>query len=242
MGYWENTTYIKHGNVKEVVQTLDAVFAQEGMLRVPAPSQRTRLAVEPMQYDGALDNDLWGFAVFPGAPGWTVVKTAPLEVLSERAAAAVHMRLVEVCRSLGASAFQLNVYDSSGTVLVEVSAEGAVFLSGLNMNDENPLEWHGLEITEERIQPAFELHDLMHLLSDPLSGDDMAQAIAREIAGPNSAHCDNLVSVDTLICHKPFEVPEGLSLYYRWSGPSRQRRTPSNTYAQYGFPSGEAKS
>jgi hypothetical protein len=26
---------------------------------------------------------LWAIAVFPGAPGWTVVKTAPFELLAE---------------------------------------------------------------------------------------------------------------------------------------------------------------
>lgn len=239
MGYWENTTYIRHGSVKEVAHALDAVLEEEGMRRTAAPSPRTRLLVEPMQYDGGLDNDLWAFALFPGGREWVVIKSAPLELLAERAAGSEHMRLADVCRALGAIAFQINVYDGSDVVLVEVSKDGAVLMSGFNGQSDNPMEWNGIEVTGERIQPMFELHDLGHLIAGNFSGDDFAQAVAREIGGKNASYCDNLVAVDTLICHKPFDAPNGQSLYYGWNGPSRQKRTPSNTYEQYGLREGE---
>jgi len=238
MGYWENTTYIRHDRVADVAGALDRVFAREGMAPVPVPAQRARLAVEPMQYDGALDNDLWAFALFPGADGWSVLKSAPLEVLSERAQGAGRMRLVDVCRELEATAFQVNVYDSSGTVLVEVSSDGEVLMSGFSGLGDDPMRWNGIEITEERAEPAFELHDLGHLLSGDMLGDDFAQAAASEIGGRNAAYCSNLVSVDTLISHKPLNAPGGVALCYQWSGQSRQRRLPSDTFEQYGVRSG----
>src|SRR4051812_27197041 len=119
--------------VRRKSRAIAALCQAEGMERIAAPSTRERLLVEPMQYDVALYNDLWGFAVFPGAPGWTVIKTAPLELLAERAAGASRMRLAEVCVSLSSSAFQLNVYDSTERVLVEVSATGEVVISGFTM-------------------------------------------------------------------------------------------------------------
>jgi hypothetical protein len=60
MGYWVNTTYINHGNVSDVVDALVAACRSERMEQIPSPARRDRLAVEPMQYDSALHNDLWG--------------------------------------------------------------------------------------------------------------------------------------------------------------------------------------
>jgi hypothetical protein len=226
MGYWENTTYLRHGRIDEVVRALDAVFAREEMARVPAPPPRTRMLFEPMQYDRALDNDLWALAVFPGADGWSILKSAPLEILAERPAGASRMRLAEVCVALGASAFQVNIYDSTGVVLVEVSAAGDVLMSGFNAQSGDPMVWNGIELAEDRVEVAFELHDLAHLLPGADGdGDDFARAAAREIGGANAACADNLVCVDTLICHKPVAA-DGQALYYWWQGPSRQKHEP----------------
>lgn len=224
MGYWENTTYIHHGDVAAVARAIEQVLAAEGMLPVPAPPPRTRGVFEPMQYDVALDNDLWALAVFPGAEGWCVVKTAPLELLSQRAAGSPRMRLADVCIALGASAFQANLYDGA-TVLAEVSAQGEVMISGFNGQSDDPMDWHGIEVEEERIEPAFELHDLAHLAPDG-RGDLFAAATAREIGGANAAHCDNRTCVVTLICNEPLAIDGGRSAYYRWQGPSRQKNQP----------------
>ena len=232
MGYWQNTTYLKHGDVEVVTLAIDRVFAREGMRPAADPPLRTRMRVEPLQYDGALDNDLWGLAVFPGVTGWSVIKSAPLELLAERPAANERMRLAEICEQLKTTAFQVNVYDGSEAVLVEVSADGEVLLSGFNAQSPDPMHWNGMPVTEERIRPMFEIHALEHLLGGAV-GEDLARAAAHQIGGANADFCDNLVSVDTLICHKPFTAPGGLAVYYRWSGPSRQRHQPSDSYDQW---------
>lgn len=229
MGYWQNTTYVKHGDVQDVALAIDGVFAEEGMSRTDPPPRRTRLRVEPMQYDRALDNDLWGLAIFAGAPGWSIVKTAPLELLSERPAGHDRMRLAAVCARLRASAFQVNVYDGSSAVLVEVSAHGDVLMSGFNGQSPDPMHWNGIPVAEDRIEPTFELHPLQHLLAGTIA-EDLAFAAARQIGGANAGYCDNLVCVDTLICHSPIAVADGTAVYYRWPGPSRQRHTPSDSY------------
>jgi hypothetical protein len=148
MGYWENTTYVNHGSAPEVAEALTALFAREGMEQFDPPN-RVRRGIEPMQYEGALQNDVWGVAAFPGAPGWTVVKTAPLELLAERREGADRMRL------------------------------------------------------------------------------------AARLAGANAESCDNLVSVLTLVQHDPLDAPGGIARYFRWTGPSRQRAVPTDSWEEY---------
>lgn len=225
MGLWTNTTYIEHDDVPALARAVIALCSAEGMDRVAAPPARERMIVEPMHYEDALHNDLWGFALFPGAPGWTVVQTAPLELLAERAVGASCMRLAALCASLCASAFQLNVYDSTGTVLVEVSASGEVVTSGFRMPDasDDPFAWHGERLSEEAFEAGFRLHPFQDVIADAELSDDLAARLARRFGGANAAFCDNVVSVTTLISHTPLEATGGTTLYFRWGGASRLR-------------------
>ena len=65
MGDWDNTTYVRHRSAPEVARCLAALFSREGMEPDPAPEPQRHGG--PMQYAGALENDLWRVAVFPGA-------------------------------------------------------------------------------------------------------------------------------------------------------------------------------
>lgn len=225
MGYWVNTTYINHGNVAAVSEALTAMFHKEGMIAVAPPTQRAPVAGEPMQYDGALNNDLWGVAVFPGAESWTVIQTAPLELLAEQSPTTSRMRLADLCVALSASAIQLNVYDSTGNVLVEVSPAGRIAVSGFNMEGdaEDPFAWNGQRLSEDLLEAQFQLHPFQHLIEDAMLGDDKAEALRQSFGGANARYCDNVVSVKTLIRHEPFDAPGGSALYFKWHGPSRQR-------------------
>ncbi|WP_315809261.1 hypothetical protein [Pseudomonas sp. C9-3] len=228
MANWENTTYIHQASVEQVVATLNTIFAKEKMKRVPSPPQRSLQRVEPMQYDIALENDLWGLAVFPGVDGWTIVKTAPLELLAESAPSTNSSRLTAVAKALGAYAFQVNVYDGL-SVLYEVSPSGEQAFSGFSGEE----EWHGFSSTEDNYVPHFQLHDMGHLINPEMSAEQLELAISGELSGINAQFCDNMVSVDTLISHKPFRAFGGLAIYYQWTGASRQRRVPSETYDQW---------
>jgi hypothetical protein len=235
MGYWTNTTYVNHTSVAAVSDALTAIFHKEGMTAIAPPAERAALLVEPMQYDSALNNDLWGVAVFPGAESWTVIQTAPLELLSERCPTKSRMRLADLCVALSASAFQINVYDSTGTVLVEVSPAGQVAASGFNPSSdaEDPFEWNGMSLSEELFEAQFQLHPFQDLIADATSGDDQAAALKQRFGGANARYCDNIVSVKTLIRHQPFDAPGGSALYFKWSGPSRQRFAPAASWNEY---------
>jgi hypothetical protein len=211
MGLWTNTTYLEHRCVHDVARAVIALCSAEGMHHVPAPPARERRIVEPMHYEDALHNDLWGIAIFPGVPGWTVLQTAPLELLAERATGASRMRLAELCASLSAPALMLNVYDSTETVLVEVSATGEVVTSGFRMPDGSgdPFAWHGERLSEETFEAGFRLHPFQDVIAGAELADDVAERLAHRFGGANAAFCDNVVSVTTLISHTPLEATGG---------------------------------
>jgi hypothetical protein len=233
MGEWTNTTYVQHPSAADVARALARLVESEG-LRRDEPAPRERLPIDPMQYDDALHNDLWALAVFPGAPGWTVVKTAPLALLAERRPGGERMRLADLCRDLGASAVYLRVSDGH-QLLVEVSRDGAVLLSGLDpydtgCNREPPL-WRGEPMDVEHLEPTFRLHASLQDVLAPSSAATIARLAAR-LGGANAAHCDELLAVTTLIAHDPLPAAGGIALYFRWPGPSRQRWRACRTWEE----------
>src|SRR4051812_13551422 len=105
MGYWENTAYVAHGSVDDVAAALVQVITREGMDVIPRPPRRKPAAYDSLQYKGGAANALWALAVFPGNTGWTVIKTAPFELLAETAPGGRRMRFVDVCNILNAPGF-----------------------------------------------------------------------------------------------------------------------------------------
>jgi hypothetical protein len=189
-----------------------------------------------MQYAGAMENNLWGVAVFPGSPGWTVVKTAPLELLGERAPGAGRMRMVELAGRLKAAGCQINLYDSSSVVLIEVDRQGRYLLSGyrLHSNNPDPLSFHGERISEDRVDMRFELLPLQQLVEESIrdlgngpwpDNDEFAMRLANTLGGDNAAWCDNITSTRHLLSHLPLTMPGGIDLYFEW--PARDRRAES---------------
>lgn len=225
MGYWVNTTYINHPSVSAVVETLVRAFAAEGMERVELPERR-REAYDPMQYLPALSNDIWAVAVFPGAADWTVLQTAPLELLAEHVVASGERRIVAICKALQCSALMVNVYDSTGIILAECDSSGGQSLCGYNLQagEADPYREYMATLTEESLRLQLRTHAWLGITFDEHElGEDVADKFAQRCAGASAMHCDNLVSVDTLICRKPLNIPGGEALYFKWTGSSRQR-------------------
>jgi hypothetical protein len=168
-----------------------------------------------MQYGDGAANKLWSIAAFPGAPGWAVIKTAPLELLAERAPNRDRMRLVDLCSSIGCMGFQLNVYDSSAAILVEVDRSGAVGISGM------PYDMEGDPEDARFHEEPCDLMERCDLRFDklPLTAtedfDDLAQRFARELGGSNAKYCDNETCVVTLVRHEPLHASNGIDLYFQ---------------------------
>jgi hypothetical protein len=233
MGNWENTTYIEHGDASQVAECLAALFAGEGMQQIARPAPREPLRYDPMQYRNAVENNLWGIAVFPGSPGWTVIKTAPFELLGERAAQAGRMRLAELAARLDVAGFQVNLYDSSALVLVEADRHGRCLLSGFKpvSDTRDPLRFHEEQITEDRIDVRFELLPFQTLVEECsserygggllLDDDELVARLARKLGGANAGWCSNSTCVEALIPHRPLIALGGIELYFEW--PARDR-------------------
>lgn len=154
MGLWNNTAFVRHEDLDAVGRALTDLVVAEG--RVPVtPQPRTRRRYEEMQYGTSDEVQRWGFALFPGAPGWAVVKTAPLELLlyGER-----EPRLATLTRRLGCEAFQHNVYDGDSTLLFEADHAGRTEITGFC--GQEPERFYGDSPPEERAQARFALLDV----------------------------------------------------------------------------------
>jgi hypothetical protein len=234
MGYWVNTVYVNHAAADDVGRAIEKLFAAEGMERV-ALAARSRLSVEPMQYDLARNNDIWGVAVFPGAAGWTAIHTAPLELFAEPLIGSDRRRISTLCCELKSSAILVNVYDSSGVIVAECSADGEVFIRGYNGQGgpEHPYRAHCDAATEETYRLQLGVHAWLGLHLQEVWGEEVSRLFAERCAGTNRKYCDNLVSVDTLICRKPFDAPGGMALHFKWTGASRQRFEPCASWEEY---------
>jgi len=219
MGNWENTAYINSPSIKAVIEALTSMFAGEGMGLVSSPPERERQPYEPMQYATALKNDLWGVAVFPGNENWVVIKTAPLELFGEKEPNKNRIRFVLLCSRLNCSGFMYNLYDSGPEILIEADGAGQYKVTGYGYSD--PLDYYGEKLNESFLEIQFTLLPFQNILEKYSYGDDRANAFAEAFGGKNMSYCDNLTSVETLICHKPFKANGGEALYFKWLKTSR---------------------
>jgi hypothetical protein len=233
MGYWTNTAYVNCDDIARVETALEAAFVAEGMQRIPRPAPRARERFEPMQYATALENNRWALAVFPGAPGWTVVKSAPLELLAERAPNDGVVRLAALSARLRCPAAMFNVYDTTGAVLVETTETGDIALSGVALgsgHNPDPMHFYGQDLDPERyplrfdtlpLQAIVDAHTTVHDGTPLVDNDAVALALYAALGGRNAMHCGNGLCVQELICHRPLLVPGAREIHVEWPAANR---------------------
>ena len=242
MGYWVNTAYLNHVSTADVVSALEKSFAAEGMQRVSLPP-RERLSIEPMQYDRALNNDLWGVAVFPEVTPGPSFRQHPSSCWLN----AWRGRIAGASSACAANCAAPPCWSMSTTRRASywpsVRWIGEVFVCGHNgqtgMND--PYRLHNESVDEQSYRLRLRVHASRVSDIEDEWGEGFAARIAKECGGVNAAYCDNLVSVDTLISRKPFSAPGGQALYFKWTGDSRQRYEPCSSWAEYQAMNGSAR-
>ncbi|MDY7227610.1 hypothetical protein SYV04_14450 [Hyalangium sp. s54d21] len=106
-----------------------------------------------MQYGLGDEVQRWGVAGFQGAPGWTVLRTAPFELLMQ----GNPPLLARLAARLGVPAFQYNIYDSTSDFLLEVDGGGRVERSGFVGVDVT--RYWGSHPPEDRFNVRFHLID-----------------------------------------------------------------------------------
>lgn len=125
MGAWLNVAFVQSADVEQVEKELSRLLTERGR-RLTTPRPRTPARSDPMQYGLGDEVQRWGVAGFQGAPGWTVLRTAPFELLMQGAPPL----LARLATRMDVPAFQYNLYDSAPEFLLEVDAGGRVERSG----------------------------------------------------------------------------------------------------------------
>ncbi|RCJ24035.1 hypothetical protein A6770_28730 [Nostoc minutum NIES-26] len=108
--------------------TITRILELEGCRRIsqpPQPLSNEELSNTPW----LVLRDVWIVGLFVGAPGWTIVKTQPNELLCRRARSVLSPRLSQLTMQIGCNAFHLGAYDHFG-ILLEADAVGHIFISG----------------------------------------------------------------------------------------------------------------
>src|SRR5262245_54935118 len=120
MGIWQHTSYIEHDDPRRVADAIVSLLRREGIQQIAEPEPFSAQQPDALQFASAMSNAAWAVGVLPGAAGWTIIKTRPLELLGERAPNAIRMRLVDLAALLGTAALQINLYETDFLVLIEV--------------------------------------------------------------------------------------------------------------------------
>lgn len=205
----DNTAYIKESSVARIEKALDTLLGGEGYVRVPKPPPRKPAKDDPMLGRGGAASPLWALALIPGGE-WTAIKTAPLELLCEPAAG--KLRLGALAAALGAPAFQLNLYENDGLLLLEAAPSGEVAVSGSDGRATGD-------------PPAFRLIEVPPAVADVVkAGQAIAAAFSTQSQlvfgfawdGDESSAIDNNIQTNLLVPHE--ECAEGTAIYYRRKG------------------------
>jgi hypothetical protein len=219
MGYWENTAYICSNDLDRIARTITDVFAREDARLMTVPPERSGEEGITMQYRPAAENPIWAVAIIPARDGWTAVKTAPLELLLERAPQATRARLSDLAAALGAECFQHNIYDGSEYTMFECTPDGAIAVTGAAEQSQfiecdekfTPIRFHGEPWT--RANPLTLVHaddTMMNDLDHGLTEDAFGQGM--RVAGKGHS---NRVQIEYLIRFRPLPIPKSRTLYFQ---------------------------
>jgi hypothetical protein len=208
------------------------LFARQGYDLVPTPPTRTPGPADPILSGDPADGSLWALARFPGTAGWTVIKTAPLELLCARPTGTNRPWLAALAAELACDGFQLNLYDGDSLVLLEADPSGHVAVSGLNtLQDDDPFSLHDERIPDGNDEAGFRSLNVPDDLRAALAGffsEAAAKSVGRLLCAERFAYWDNLLQVEVLTAHEdlshwtnaeqpdsPRLLDQGRALYFR---------------------------
>jgi hypothetical protein len=179
-----------------------------------------------MQYGSDAENDLWGVALIPGIDRWSIIKTAPLELLGGRAPGGKRLRIGDFCAVLKCDGFINNIYDSDESILIEADSRGKVRVSGgaedyFKFGDDGHFEmlpYNGEPFVEDGedfglIKVSREIREALHSFADD-------QELGKLLGGESGGH-SNLICARYLIPHVNLKIPGARALYFakRDAGP-----------------------
>lgn len=213
MGLWDNTAYLKCDDLDLIERALAELFELERRQPVPMPPARKPARHDPMQYQGADENELWAVALVPGAGGWTILKTAPFELLCERARGMNQPRLAGLTAALGVDGFQLNLYDGDSIVVLEATSNGEIALSGFCSQSEDPSEWHDMRI--EQVEAGIRMISVDESVAAALEEGFAERAALRVQSLLAGGEVSNSIQVSYLIPHHELLLANARACFFR---------------------------
>ncbi|NOK16157.1 hypothetical protein [Corallococcus carmarthensis] len=180
MGEWGQITLFKTRELDVLERVISDLCVTEGLVAVPY-SPRKRETWDRMQYGTGATSDRWACALGSGMHGWSIAKTAPLELLAEPGHTG-ESRLGKIARALGCEALHVSLYDGTAMAIAQASPTGEVVLSGYTMDG---LVFHGMEMTEERAMPRIEGNSVPPSIQEALeeSLSDGFDSLVEQLAG-----------------------------------------------------------
>ncbi|MBN9686227.1 MULTISPECIES: hypothetical protein [unclassified Corallococcus] len=184
MGEWGQVTLFRTDDLDSLGRAIRDSCLAEGLVTAPYV-RRKRETWDRMQYGTGATSDRWSLALGAGVGGWSVVKTAPLELLAEPGASGEH-RLGRIARVLGCEALHVSLYDGTAMVIAQAAPTGEVVLSGYSMDGAS---FHGVEIEEHRLEPRIEGPGIPDSIQEALehSSSDGFDALLETLAGQHWA-------------------------------------------------------
>lgn len=155
MSKWGQVTFFRTSNFDALERAIHDLCLAEGLVAAPYV-RRKRETWDRMQYGTGATSDQWALAIGAGQGGWTVVETAPLELLAEPGPSGEH-RLGILARALRCEALHVSLYDGIAMAIVQAAPTGEVVLSGYTMDGPS---FHGVEIAEEHLRPRIRYVDV----------------------------------------------------------------------------------
>ena len=199
MGEFDNTAFVATADTEAVAEALAKLFEASGRALVERPPLRKAPFPDPMQYGNGATSSRWAAAVLPGKK-WTIIKTAPFELLCE--AVDGRPRIALLAQELACDAFQLNVYDGDSHILVEANAAGAFRISGFNAAT-GPGPYHGFPM-DGAARTTFGLIRVGKPLTSAIDlGVAEGSRRLREVLHGDPDASDNTVQVGHLIPYEP---------------------------------------
>ncbi|AFZ37026.1 hypothetical protein Sta7437_3528 [Stanieria cyanosphaera PCC 7437] len=131
--YWNYTSCINNENQSLIEASLLNILEKEGFTRVyelPKNFSIDELNANYRKITKQLLKQLWIIGLFPGASGWTIMKTQPNEFMCRRPKNSTKPRLSKLGTKINCKAFHWGVYSSSFGILLEVDEKGGIFVSG----------------------------------------------------------------------------------------------------------------
>ena len=184
MGEWGQVTFFRTDDRDALERAIHDLCSEEGLVAAPYV-RRKRETWDRMQYGTGASSDRWALALGAGRGGWSVVKTAPLDLLAEPGPSGEH-RLGIIARALRCDALHVSLQDGVAMVIVQAAPTGEVVLSGYSMDGPS---FHGVEIDEERIAPRIDRVDVPRSVQEAFARSlvDGFDELLEQLASPRWA-------------------------------------------------------